>query len=271
MKPIQERKPKSPKHLYHYTSLGALIGIIQSNKLVFRGTRYDSMNDPTDYIFAANTAIPKVLQELKQISNLTEEEKDYCEMYPYTVSFTENCDDGFMWKHYGSEVSLEICIDAFYPTYKVDEKVKFFFDKCIYTNEEELNDAFIKKWKESIETNNLTEIAQYACVYIKRDAFRREKEWRMYSADYKTATVNGKYFATEMPVDIKVAKVREKDIILYKEFILPSTALTGIIVNDNDPAHFSKVKKHIQLLLQQNKFSLDNITIRQTKNYPLGY
>lgn len=268
-KPVQEKIKDIPAHLYHYTKLEALIGIIKKGKLVFRGTRYDSMNDPSDYLFASQAVLPKVISELRNISELSEEQTDYCEMYPYSVSFTENFDDEFMWKHYGSEISLEIDSKSFYPTYEVGDTVKFFFDKCVYANEDTLDVAFIKKFMDSIQTENLTSIAQYACVFIKRDAFQREKEWRMFAADYKTGTLNGNYFEIEMPKDIKVSGVKNRDVILYKEFELPSKALTGIIINDNDPAHFAKVKKHIQLFLLENQYSLDNICIRQTKNYPL--
>ena len=39
MKPCQERRHDCPSHLYHYTSLQALTGIIQKRKLLFRGTK----------------------------------------------------------------------------------------------------------------------------------------------------------------------------------------------------------------------------------------
>lgn len=271
LRPCQERRPDCPSHLYHYTSLQALIGIIQKKKLLFRGTRYDSMNDPVDYTFAADVVIPKLLSVLEKEKKLNDEETDYCEMYPYTVSFSENKDDESMWKHYGSDVSLEIDTSTFYPKYDINEKIKFFFDKCIYVNEEQLETAFITKWQESLQFTNIPAIVQYACVYIKRDAFQREKEWRIFTADYRTGLMgkDGVFYETEIPQDVKVSMIREKDIILYKEFEFPMEALTGIIINDNDPFHFHKVKKHIQLLLISNGFPPGKIKIRQTCNYPL--
>ena len=271
MKPCQERRHDCPSHLYHYTSLQALTGIIQKRKLLFRGTRYDSMNDPVDYTFAADVVIPKVLLALGKEKNLNEEDTDYSEMYPYIVSFSENKDDELMWKHYGSDVSLEIDTSYFYPKYDINDKIKFFFDKCVYANEEELITAFITKWQESIPFTNIPAIVQYACVYIKRDAFRRENEWRIFAADYRTGLMrkDGTFYETEMPMDVKVSMIRGKDIILYKEFEFPMEALTGIIINDNNPSHFHKVKKHIQLLLIANGFPFEKIQIRQTNRYPL--
>lgn len=270
-KPIQEPRLDCPSRLFHYTSLQALTGIIQKGKLLFRGTRYDSMNDPVDYSFAAEVVIPKVLSELEKDSALKDEETDYCEMYPYTVSFSENKDDESMWRHYGSEVSLEIDSSYFYPLYNVDERIKFYFDKCTYVNEEEIDSAFIKKWQESIPFTNIPSIAQYACVFIKRDAFQREKEWRLFAADYKTGIMrgNGIFCNTEIPQHVKISTIRDKDIILFKEFVLPKEALTGIVINDINPSHFHKVKKHIQLLLIANEFPFEKISIRQTSNYPL--
>lgn len=45
--------------LYHYTKIDAAISIIK-NGLCFWGFRYDSMNDPTDYVFARDTILPQL-------------------------------------------------------------------------------------------------------------------------------------------------------------------------------------------------------------------
>ena len=44
--------------IYHYTSMDALKGILKENELCFWGTRYDSMNDPTEHIYAKKHLIP---------------------------------------------------------------------------------------------------------------------------------------------------------------------------------------------------------------------
>lgn len=271
LKPVQEFREDCPRKLYHYTSLEALKGIVHQKKLVFWATRFDSMNDPVDYLFAANIVLPKLLAVLKQKTGLNDEETDYNEMYPYTVSFSEKFDDESMWKHYGSEVSLEINTDFFYPKYAVGDKVKFFFDKCVYADEEELNDSFFLNMLNSVNCENIPFKVQYACVYTKRKAFQREDEWRMFDADYLTGYVDADcvFHKFEMPQGVEVSCVKDKDLVLHKEFELPPEALTGIIINDNDPFHFQKVKKHIQIYLKQNGFPIHNISIRQTNNYPL--
>ena len=270
-KSIQERREDCPNSLYHYTDLNALKGIIKEKKLVFWGTRFDSMNDPLDYTFAANIIIPKILSYLNQLQGLKDEETDYNEMYPYSVSFSENEDDESMWTHYGSEVALEIDTRFFYPLYNLNETIKFWFDKCLYVNEVDITDEFINSCLNDFPSDNIPSRVQYASAFIKRDAFARENEWRMFSADYKTGycDADGTFYRTEIPNGIKVATVRDKDLILYKEFELPSEALKGIIINDCDVSHFHKVKSHIQLLLKANGFSSEKINIRQTKNYPL--
>lgn len=274
LKPVQERREDLPETLYHYTSLEALKGIIQKNGLKFWATRYDSMNDPSDYTFAAEVIVPKILSFLKEHEDeFTEEEVDYCEMYPYTVSFSESRDDESMWEHYGAEICLGIDPNCFYPSYRVDETIPFFFDKCKYINEEDITDFEIEKWLNEYPHENIPFRLQYASVFIKRDAFRREKEWRVFLSDHKTGFVSeeGVWHNIEKPKDIEVSFVRDKDIILHKDYNLTSEALKEIIINDNDPSHYHKVKKHIQLLLDQNGFPINKITIRQSSKYPLEH
>ena len=88
--------------LYHYTKIDASINIIR-NGLCFWGFRYDSMNDPTDYIFARDIILPKLLQKQPK-----EDRSDYLTIYPYIVSFCTERDFEMMWRLYQGEVALVI-------------------------------------------------------------------------------------------------------------------------------------------------------------------
>ena len=114
-------------------------------------------------------------------------------------------------------------------------------------------------------------MARHASVFIKRKAFDRENEWRLYMADEKLPKFmnNGNSYYVECPQEIKVKFVRNKDIVFYKEFRVNSKALKGIIVNDTDWEHFQKVKKHIEILLESRGFPSKDIAIEQTDRYPL--
>ena len=266
--------------VYHYTNMNAFVGIIGGNNndsntaanLTFWGTRYDSMNDPQDYIFASRVVLPKFKKAIENMNSLTEEETEDVESFSYIVSFSENRDSEFMWKHYKAEICLELDSSLFSPWTAKEEKINGFWDKCEYAEESDIDDVFFEKWRKSkVYLKNLNDMARHACVYIKRKAFEPEKEWRLYMADGALSHFksNGESCKMEQPQDVKVKYIRDNDIIFYKEFVLPSQALKGIIVNDRDWDHFQKVKKHIEVLLRKRGFFPEDITIKQTNCYPL--
>ena len=233
------------------------------------------MNDPQDYTFASNVVVPKLIHAIKDLPDIDEESSEYVEEIPYIVSFTENEDNDSMWTHYNAEVSLEL--DKSYLEDLLQEKgdntITAFFGKCEYASEENLDDAFIRKWKEShVYLNNLPAMAQYASVFIKRDAFRREREWRLFSSATKLYMVTEKHGVDCIETSnkpVKVKCIKDHDIVLYMEFTIPFQALKGIVINDTDLEHYHKVKKHLEVLLVQKGISPKTISIRQTRRYPL--
>ena len=274
-----------PEHVYHYTSLEALAGILkkeeikgstgkskQKSSLVFWGSRYDCMNDPQDYLFATQVVLPKIMKSLERRDDIAEELKENNDAYPYIVSFSENEDDDSMWKHYNAEVCLKIDTSYLSPWITVDGIIKGFWGKCIYAKERDIDDSLFESWRNSLHyIENIPSMARHACVYIKRDAFRIEKEWRLYLSDETLPHVrsNGDCYYTEQPQDVKVKFIRDNDIVFYKEFQIDAKALTGIIINDTDWSHFQKVKKHIEVLLMSRGFYPEDIIIEQTNRYPI--
>jgi hypothetical protein len=274
-----------PEHVYHYTSLDALVGILKKevtndssgntktlSSLTFWGSRYDCMNDPQDYIFASKVVLPKVIKSLEQRDDINDDLKENDEMFPYIVSFTENRDDELMWKHYNADVCLEIDTNYLSPWIQDKEWIKGFWGKCIYAKEQDIDDKFIKAWRNSFQyIENIPSMARHACVFIKRKAFEPENEWRLYIADENSSYIrtNGDIDNFEHPKDVKVKVVRDKDIVLYKEFRIDAKALKGIIINDTDFEHFQRVKKHLEVLLISRGFYPKAIQIEQTNRYPL--
>ena len=269
------------KLVYHYTDLSAFVGIVGGFRnekkthpvLTFWGTRYDCLNDPQDYLFASKVVLPKIKNAIVLMNSDNEEEIEDVEFFPYIVSFSESCDSDFMWKHYKADVCLEIDSEYFTPWLEDNGKIKAFWDKCVYAEEDEIDDSFIYKWKNSMTCfKNINDMARHACVYIKRAAFREEKEWRLYVSDCLLSEfkANGETYKSEQPQDVKVKSIHNKDIIFYKEFTLPAEALKGIIVNNVDCESYQKVKKHIELLLRQKGFFLGDLSIRQTNRYPIN-
>lgn len=276
----QRKKESMGKLVYHYTDMNAFVGIVggykngekESAGLTFWATRYDGLNDPHDYLFASTVVLPKIRKAIMDLDNQDEEVVEDVESYPYIVSFSENRDSDFMWKHYKADICLELDSEYFTPWIKENGRIKAFCDKCVYAEEDEIDDAFIEKWKNSlIYLKNINDMARHASVYIKRAAFKDEKEWRLYVSDgvQSQFKYNGESYINEIPQDVKVKCVRDKDIILYKEFNIPKEALKGVIVNNVDLDSFQKVKRHIKLLLTMKGFFLGDIYIQQTNRYPL--
>lgn len=123
--------------VYHYTTLGGLMGILRNNYLEFHGSRYDSMNDPDDYIFARDIVMPKIKASFEGIDIPAEQTEDFAH-YPYIVSLSEEEDDPFMWEHYGSKVCLKIDRNVIksYSTNK-EKNLLYYFNKCSYIREKE--------------------------------------------------------------------------------------------------------------------------------------
>ena len=274
-----------PKYVYHYTSLEALVGILKKeefkdsagkpnskNALVFWGSRYDCMNDPQDYLFASQIVLPKIMKSLEQREDIAEDLKENNDAYPYIVSFSENEDDESMWIHYNAEVCLKIDTQYLSPWITEDSVIKGFWGECVYTKEQDIDESFFESWRKSLQyIENIPSMARHACVYIKRDAFKKEREWRLYLSDETLPHVrsNGDCYYIEQPQDVKVKFVRDNDIVFYKEFWIDARALKGIIINDTDFEHFHSSKKHIEILLQSRGFYPEDILIEQTSRYPL--
>lgn len=227
-----------PNFVYHYTSLQALLGIIQSHKLEFHGSRYDTMNDPTDCTFASEFVMPKIMTALEG-SDLSDKQKEFVEMFPYIVSFSEKKDDDLMWRHYGSQVCLEL--DSKIVRNEIEclcGKGEFiYYNKCEYCNDLNVDEAFellVNRLKD-FSTDNVPTDAQIAMAFIKRDAFKREEEWRIIWLDAMGLIASGmnngncNIFDCEIPNGVS-SYIRGNDIVLYKKFYLPAKALKGIIL-----------------------------------------
>ena len=216
-----------PERVYHYTFLDALVGILKKeeigdssgkrkkqNSLTFWGSRYDCMNDPQDYLFASKVVLPKILKALELRADISEDLKEDSETFPYIVSFSENRDDESMWKHYKAEVCLEIDTQYLSPWLQENGIIKGFWGKCMYAKEQDIDESFFESWRNSLQyIENIPSMARHACVYIKRDAFRQEKEWRLYIADENSmhGRANGEISYIEQPQDVKFKCVKNKD------------------------------------------------------------
>lgn len=264
--------------LYHYTTIDAAINIIR-NGLCFWGFRYDSMNDPTDYIFAKNLILPKLLQEIP-----IEDHKEIIDMYPYTVSFSKKRDSHIMWRLYHAEVALVIDTDKFpfedwnKPEVDVSDNIfggdiKYATEETIFTIGEELHQVLKQRYVNDLFLDWHLSVFPF----IKHNAYEIEDEYRLVKFDYDSFSFkynpdcqdNCEMYEGEMPKDIKCLGSKDGKLRLYKEFQLTKDCLRGIILHSFDEEKFELQKEHFEIWLKQNGFSLNSIKIEKTTSYPV--
>lgn len=258
-----------PEHVYHYTSYQALFGIIQKNGLIFHGSRYDCMNDSNDCMFARQIVLPSILASLGH-TDFIPKEKENIESFPYVVSFSEKGDNESMWQHYGSQVCLILSSDKIKKGCDVDGKHIATWGKCYYAEEENVPTVVMEIFNNMKQSDNILDNIMEACSFIKRKAFEREGEWRLVSNDYYLFSFSSDRGCEDKEIpnentDFKIGKSGKP--FPFKHFHINSSALKGIIINEDNLTEFLKIKQYVKLLLTKKGFS--NIEIKQTNKYPL--
>ncbi|MBQ8361462.1 MAG: hypothetical protein IJX44_05890 [Bacteroidaceae bacterium] len=260
--------------VYHYTSLEALKGILSENKdqLCFWGTRYDSMNDSTDCIFAESHIIPCVKSALEEYG-YSEDALEDVEAYPYIVSFSQAKDSFFMWRTYKAEIAIELD-DAVIKSEVGELKdgkyhSGLYYGKCRYPKDtQDMHQVFVDLFNQAEKTiNSLMDTVREQLPLIKYFGFEYEQESRLFQLDYNLSIFHGesgKFIDGEIPNGIGVKCVRDHDFVFYKKFFLPIKALSGIIINCNDEKHFEKIKSHLELFLKMQGIT-HPIDITQSK------
>lgn len=267
-------------NLYHYTCFDALIGILKKEHLCFWGSRYDSMNDPTEVIYARDIVLPALIDSLKG-TDREWETKEVEDVYAYIVSFSRKEDDFNMWRLYNAEVALVVeKNDLSEAKIGTDEQEnsnlppqKVTLKEVEYANDENVPQVAVKLFNDSDDRHE-TSIETFCCEvfpFIKNEAYSIEEEVRIVCLDNTGATAsynNGKpsIVDTEMPRNVKCRGSRKGSILLYKEFLVKKEALKKIVVRTHDNNYFEKVKKQLRVLLVSNGYKAD-LPIERTKSF----
>lgn len=267
-------------NLYHYTCFDALIGILKKDYLCFWGTRYDSMNDPTEVNYAKEIVLPALIDSLKK-TDREWETKEVEDVYAYIVSFSQKEDDFNMWRLYNAEVALVIDPDALSEAkigtdggkYNELQSQIVSVKEVKYANDENVPQVAVELFNDSDDRHE-TMVETFCCEvfpFIKNEAYNIEGEVRMVCLDYTGATAsynNGEPLIvdTEIPRNVKCRGNRNGSILLYKEFWVKKEALQKIVVRTHDEDYFEKVKKQLRVLLVSNGYKAD-LPIERTKSF----
>ena len=154
------------------------------------------------------------------------------------------------------------------------------YNKVMYATEESIESVAKELYENRREILNDATIDEYqlsVLPFIKHKAYEIEHEFRLAKVDYDSFTA--KYnphkpnkcdiYESELPKNIKCLGAKDGTLRLYKEFQLPKECLVGIIIHTFDDKKFKTQKKHFELWLIQNGFSIQNIKIEKTQSYPV--
>lgn len=264
-------------YLYHYTSLEAAINII-GNGLCFWGFRYDCMNDPTDFIFARDKILPSLLQNMSN-----EEQNEATNFYPYILSFCEESDFDVMWRLYNAEIAIVIDSQKL-PFEKWDKMTdvgrRIFYNHVRYADNDTIQSEVDYLWSNrstNFYTTSYDEHMVFVFPFIKHNAYKIEKEFRLVKFDYdsfycqyspkskdKCEIIEG-----EIPHDVKCLGSKDGILRLYKEFHLPKDSLVKLILHTYEEEKYKIQEQHLKIWLLQNGFNLNNISIEKTKAWPV--
>lgn len=260
--------------LYHYTTLEALEKILKEDRICFWGTRYDSVNDSREFVFARDIVIPE-MRELLKSDLVSNEPIDDVEFYPYIVSFSELGDNLSMWRFYHSEICVEMDGDRLLD--ECNEK-GILLGKCEYVNgeKEEIAEA-ISRIHQNLNINDdiLLDRIRECSTFVKHKDYEPEAEYRIVKFDYDGLIVQYKPESPdlcemqekEIPQDTKVKFVRNGDIVLYKEFSFSKDLVKGITIHEQSDAKFQEIKKHLELVLFDRGYDVQEVAITKTSTY----
>ncbi len=254
--------------LWHYTTLNALIGILRKDSLCFWGGRYDSMNDPTDFIYAQERIDPFLKKFLKdqQMEDEIDNSKDY---FPYIVSFSKKRDDFNMWRLYNAEVAIGLkrCIltseQNTLNERRILKEVLYTTDKMIHSDAFKLFKEEVKRDKELMEANIIETFYTEIFPFIKDKAYKIESEVRLVEFDC-SKVANKKSVGVEITNPVKCRGVRNGLLLLYKEFLISQKALKKIIIRTHDDNYFQKIKEQLELILISCGFKSNVVIERST-------
>lgn len=183
--------------LYHYTSNGGLLGIIESSSLWF--TKIDYLNDAEEYLFGMK-AIAKILQNNYSSELFIHESQWFTSHVPtrpiFVFSLTEEGDLLSQWRAYCPNGGFSVCFNTSQIMAVVKEN-GFIFKRCIYS-EVDLNlfveteivgmssEEFQRSHKNDVVSQEFLSLRKKVventflyCSFIKNKSFAEEKEWRI--------------------------------------------------------------------------------------------
>lgn len=264
---------KNKKLLFHYTSVGTLLKIIDNglnDRICLRATNARFFNDPYEYKFALSLLKSSMVKYEKEksiknklsqkIENKLFDNLSLIAGNPFLLSLSEKSDELDMWRTYGVDgkgVSIGLDKDMLLEYSKDERNTNTRLYNCIY-DKNKIIKGLIKYWEhlyDKIKVNETsTSIGSFNFVFniidfsfqFKREEYKSEKEWRLCKNE-----LNSKNY-----------KFIERDgvIIPFIEYYFPKEIIKKIIIGPCSNKQLTK--ESIVTLLNSREYKLpDNSVI----------
>lgn len=257
--------------VYHYTKLANATNIITKDGIVFRASRYDSMNDPNDSIYGALSAEKEMGCE---IANAVTDTYIY-NISPYIVSFCQKDDMPLMWRLYEAEITLHIDSRVI-KNYCLTMSNRVLMKKVEYFTQDQCAKKMFEIFKAANNSFNNQELdfaAKANASFIKPKDFDCEKEWRIAwfddydildkNADMNNLCSDNKNFISE----IKSKESKYGKLAFFRELTFPKECFKGVTIRAYRNSVFEIIRMQLITWLAQSGYDMNSIEIYKTNTH----
>ena len=245
-------------NLFHYTSIKALLGIVQKDGLHFRASRYDCMNDSEEYKWLYEPLKARIAKE----QSMSDDDVDnFYEKFPYIISLSEKEDNDEMWNKYGingngvcivlnKEFIIAEAKQHLQENWDIAMTVRYADEKAKLDTLAEVVEEYRKLGYGTANEQEVFEDEIYCSAFVKNKAmWEGEAEFRY--ARIRERGMEAKYSIRggefTYPEDKRNIKLRPDKSIPYLDMVFPLQVLDRIIVGPHmDVGGMEKIKKELE-------------------------
>ena len=257
---------KLPDILYHYTTLSAFKGIIETGKLWATDYRY--LNDIDEVIHLFKDILPQITGKPIDISksNPLNELQEIKILKPILIaSFSEQNDDISMWGRYTNDDGLNIGFsknDILNCVLSEDPTQHLYIGKCLYYKKDKVKvvKRIMRNYKPGDNFLHILSALLLIAPFLKNPSFAHEQEWRVI-AEYSPNSRKG--------YGKPCFRIKDNSLIPYGNFdvfqlLNPEHNKTLSIPIITLSPRFKRVQnadKMIEYFIASNNYTLDKLAV----------
>ena len=194
---IQEAKEKYGNYLYHYTSIDALMGILEKKEFWLGNTA--NMNDTSELIDFTKRIIDAVMEKLSAFDIISAIKSDASDViynisegvkkhYPYAMCFSYGEEDASLWERYADSAkgvciafNIENLYRLFFGGYEILDPIDYEYDGKEHEHVKVILDYINRKETGFSNLDGIIENLALCAACHKHKAFISENEVRLIS------------------------------------------------------------------------------------------